>query len=264
MHILEKKVRDAVAAGRYALIPFLTAGYPDEDAFWEDMGDLDKNGADVIEIGVPFSDPVADGPVVENASRQVLADGMSLARIMQGLRDHQGFFNAGLVLMGYMNPFLQYGFEKLAKECEEVGVSGMIIPDLPYEEAAPYRETLKKHGVALIALVGPNTSEDRMKLYADVSEGYIYVVSVMGVTGERSSVAPAVVSTMERARRCFRQPLALGFGLSHPEQLQILPDSAQPDAAVFGSALLKHLAAGLPASEFMGRWTGESGRRFKK
>ena len=164
MHILEKKVRDAVAAGRYALIPFLTAGYPDEDAFWEDMGDLDKNGADVIEIGVPFSDPVADGPVVENASRQVLADGMSLARIMQGLREHQGFFNAGLVLMGYMNPFLQYGFEKLAKECEEVGVSGMIIPDLPYEEAAPYRETLKKHGVALIALVGPNTSEERMKL----------------------------------------------------------------------------------------------------
>lgn len=264
MHILEKKVRDAVAAGRYALIPFLTAGYPDEDAFWEDMGDLDKNGADVIEIGVPFSDPVADGPVVENASRQVLADGMNLARIMQGLKEHQGFFQAGLVLMGYMNPFLQYGFDRLAKECEEVGVAGLIIPDLPYEESAPYREALQKHGVALIALVGPNTTEERMKLYADVSEGYVYVVSVMGVTGERASVAPAVVSTMERARRCFKQPLALGFGLSHPEQLQVLPDSAQPDAAVFGSALLKHLAAGNPAAEFLGRWTGENGRRCKK
>jgi len=112
--------------------------------------------------------------------------------------------------------------------------------------------------------VGPNTTEERMKLYADVSEGYVYVVSVMGVTGERASVAPAVVSTMERARRCFKQPLALGFGLSHPEQLQVLPDSAQPDAAVFGSALLKHLAAGNPAAEFLGRWTGENGRRCKK
>lgn len=183
---------------------------------------------------------------MENASRQVLADGMSLARIMQGLRDHQGFFNAGLVLMGYMNPFLQYGFEKLAKECEEVGVSGMIIPDLPYEEAAPYRETLKKHGVALIALVGPNTSEERHEALRRC-ERRLYLRGLChGRYGRAFQRGSAVVSTMERARRCFRQPLALGFGLSHPEQLQILPDSAQPDAAVFGSALLKHLAAGLP------------------
>ncbi|MBQ1330170.1 MAG: tryptophan synthase subunit alpha, partial [Desulfovibrio sp.] len=112
------------------------------------------------------------------------------------------------------------------------------------------------------ALVGPNTSEERMRLYAKVSEGYVYVVSVMGVTGERESVAPAIVATMERARRCFNLPLALGFGLSRPEQLKILPATGQPDAAVFGSALLKHLAGGGDAASFMARWTGEAGRRL--
>ncbi len=262
MHILEKKIRDAAAAGRYAVIPFLTAGYPDEDAFWKSLADLDQAGADVIEIGVPFSDPVADGPVVEEASRQVLADGWTVARILEGLKMRREIFGAAIVLMGYMNPFEQYGFERLAADCAEAGVAGLIVPDLPFEEAAPYREALHAKGVALVALVGPNTSEERMKLYAGVSEGYVYVVSVMGVTGERESVAPAIVATMERARRCFSLPLALGFGLSRPEQLKILPATGQPDAAVFGSALLRHLAAGGEAADFMARWTGEAGRRL--
>ncbi|MDO5537003.1 MAG: tryptophan synthase subunit alpha [Desulfovibrionaceae bacterium] len=254
MHILEQKIRAAVEEGRYAVIPFLTACYPDEDTFWQAMVEMDACGADVIEVGVPFSDPVADGPVVENASRQVLADGVTLKQIIEGLKLRKGFVQAGLVLMGYLNPFLQYGFEKLAADAAEAGVNGLIIPDLPVDEAKPYREALAAKGIALIALVGPNTSEERMKLYAEVSEGYTYVVSVMGVTGERSAVAPMVASTMERARRCFSIPLALGFGLSRPEQLDVLPESARPDAAVFGSALLTHLKNGHPVSEFMARW----------
>lgn len=263
MHTLEQKVRTAVKAGRYALIPFLTAGYPDVEKFWQALIELDVSGADIIEIGVPFSDPVADGPIVENASRQVLADGMNLRYILEGLKIRKDFVKAGLVLMGYLNPFLQYGFETFATQAAEGGVSGVIIPDLPYEEATPYREILKKQGIALIALVGPNTSEERMKLYADVSEGYIYVVSVMGTTGERSSVAPVVISTIERARRCFTQPLALGFGLSRPEQLLSLPTNVQPDAAVFGSALLKHLKSGEPVATFMNCWTQEHSRRCR-
>lgn len=259
MHILEQKIRAAMDEGRYAVIPFLTAGYPDEDTFWTAMGEMDRCGADVIEIGVPFSDPVADGPVVENASRQVLADGVTLKQIIEGLQLRKGFVKAGLVLMGYMNPFLQYDFEKLARDAADAGVSGMIIPDLPIDEARPYREILARHGIALIALVGPNTSEERMKLYAEVSEGYIYVVSVMGVTGARATVAPMVTSTMQRARKCFKLPLALGFGLSRPEQLDVLPADARPDAAVFGSALLTHLKEGHPASEFMEHWTGKTG-----
>ncbi len=254
MHILEQKIRAAMDEGRYAVIPFLTFAYPDEDVFWQAMVEMDSEGADVIEVGVPFSDPVADGPVVENASRQVLADGVNLKQIIEGLTLRKGFIKCGLVLMGYLNPFLQYGFEKFAADAAAAGVHGVIIPDLPYDEAAPYREALKKEGIALIALVGPNTSLERMELYAGVSEGYAYVVSVMGVTGERASVAPMVAETMGRARKAFRIPLAMGFGLSRPEQLDVLPAEAHPDAAVFGSALLTHLKEGRPVSEFMARW----------
>lgn len=257
MHILEKKVRDAVRAGRYALVPFVTAGYPDRDHFWTCMDELDKNGADVIEVGVPFSDPVADGPVVEDASRKVLEDGINLTWILDGLKARRGSYAAGIVLMGYLNPFLQYGFDRFAADAEAAGVTGLIVPDLPFEEAAPYRETLKRHGIALIALIGPNTTAERMKLYADVSEGYVYVVSVMGVTGERASVAPSVTATMERARSVFSLPLALGFGLSRPQQLEELPPSGRPDAAVFGSALMKLIAQKQPVASFMGRWTGK-------
>ncbi len=255
MHILEEKIRTAKEQGRYALIPFLTACYPDEDTFWQSLAELDENGADIIEIGVPFSDPVADGPVVENASRQVLADGVSLKKILEGLKVRNGVFSAGLVLMGYLNPFMQYGFEKLAHDAHEAGVHGMIIPDLPYDEAHDIREILKKEGIALIALVGPNTSAERMNLYAEVSQGYVYVVSVMGVTGARAKVAPMVAATMERARSCFALPIAMGFGLSRPEQLEVLPEEARPDAAVFGSALLTHIKEGHPVAEFMDCWT---------
>lgn len=261
MHVLEQKIRAAMDAGRYAVIPFLTAGYPDVDGFWRAMQEMDEHGADIIEVGVPFSDPVADGPVVEAASRQALADGVTLARILEGFRMRKGVFRAGLVLMGYMNPFLQYGFEKLAKDAAEAGISGVIIPDLPYEEARPYREALAAQGIALIALVGPNTTVERMKLYADVSEGYVYVISVLGTTGERESVAPQVAETLRRTRSVFKLPLAMGFGLSHPEQLDVLPADAQPDAVVFGSALVHHLHDGGSAVEFMERWEGDKSAR---
>ncbi len=261
MHVLEEIILQAKAEDRYAVIPFLTAGYPDMETFWEAMGELDQHGADIIEVGVPFSDPVADGPVIEAASRQVLADGVNLKDILAGFKMRKDFYHAGIVLMGYFNPFMQYGWEKLAKDMREAGIAGIIIPDLPYEEAGPYREIMKKEGIALIALVGPNTSAERMKLYADVSEGYVYVISVLGTTGERESVAPKVAETLGRARSVFTLPIAMGFGLSHPEQLDVLPPEAQPDAVVFGSALVSSLGEGHSAAEFMSRWEGEKSRR---
>ncbi len=254
MHILEKKIRDAAAEGRTALIPFVTAGYPSPETFWNVIGELDESGADIIEIGVPFSDPVADGPVVEAASVRALADGVTLRGIMEGLRARKGTFRAGLVLMGYMNPFLQYGLEKLALDAQKVGVHGVIVPDLPFDEAAEMREILASRGIALIALVGPNTSEERMKLYADVSQGYVYAVSVMGTTGERKSLPPEVTDVLSRARRVFSLPVALGFGLHDPEQLSALPAELRPDAAVFGSSLLRHIAEGKAPADFIRRW----------
>ena len=254
MHVLEQKIRDANKQGRPALIPFVTAGFPNADDFWPVIKDLDDSGADIIEIGVPFSDPVADGPVVEEASRRALSDGMTLRKLMADLKDRGGFFKAGLVLMGYYNPFLQYGLEKLAADAKAAHVSGLIIPDLPYEESGEVRALFRSHGLALIALVGLNTSAERMALYASDAEGYVYVISSMGTTGVREHIAPEVDETMIRARKAFSLPLALGFGLKEPAQIEILHKDARPDAVVFGSALLQHLDAGLPAAEFLRHW----------
>ena len=254
MHILEEKIRAAREAGRTALIPFVTAGFPDEGSFWPAVRELDEGGADIIEIGIPFSDPVADGPVVEEASRRVLSDGMSLSRLLGELEERKDFFHCGMVLMGYYNPIMQYGLEKFAVDAARAGVHGVIVPDLPYEEAAELRALLTAQGIALIALVGPNTDEARMRLYASVSQGYVYVVSMMGTTGQRSLLVPQVAATMRRARSVFSLPLALGFGLSEPAQIEDLPPDARPDAAVFGSALLRHLDEGGRAADFIARW----------
>jgi tryptophan synthase alpha chain len=254
MNMLERKIRHAAKDGRPALIPFLTAGFPDKGRFWPSLVELDEGGAAVIEIGVPFSDPVADGPVVEEASRRALADGVTLRGIIRELLERKGLLRAGLVLMGYVNPFLQYGFEKLADDAAAAGVNGFIIPDMPFEESALLRGTLRKRGIVLIPLVGPNTDEGRMRLYAAGSEGYVYVVSVMGTTGARNTLAPQIAGVMRRARAVFSLPLALGFGLREPSQLESFPEDARPDAVVFGSALLTHLDSGGSAAEFLRRW----------
>ncbi|GFH62496.1 MAG: tryptophan synthase subunit alpha [Candidatus Desulfovibrio kirbyi] len=254
MNILEKKIRDAAAERRVALIPFVTAGFPDESRFWPTLVELDENGADIIEIGIPFSDPVADGPVVEEASRRMLSDGVNLRQILAEIAQRKGLLKAGIVLMGYLNPFLQYGYENLAKDAQAAGVHGLIIPDLPYEESGVLRAVLKKRAIALIPLVGHNTSQERMALYAAGNEGYVYVVSVMGTTGARENLASQVTDTLRRARAVFTVPVALGFGLNNPTQLTYLPRDAQPDAVVFGSALLTHLDEGKSAAEFLARW----------
>ena len=257
MHTLEKRIRQANAAGRQALIPFVTAGFPDPDRFESVLDELDAAGADIIEIGVPFSDPVADGPVVEAASVRTLADGMSLARLLALLRERAAKgrrLRAGLVLMGYVNPFLQYGVDRFAAEAAQVGVSGCIVPDLPLEEASLFREPLEKRGIALIPLVASNTGPDRMREYAAVSQGYVYVVSVLGVTGERQGLPPEVTATLIRARQSFPLPVALGFGLREPAQLADLPPEARPDAVIFGSALLRHLDTGGSINTFMEAW----------
>lgn len=254
MQILEEKIRNANREGRCALIPFLTAGFPDTNTFWPTVTELDENGADIIEIGVPFSDPVADGPVVEEASRLALSEGVRLETILRELQEKRRYIEAGIVLMGYYNPFLQYGLSRLVEDCEMAGVNGLIVPDLPYDEAEMLRSLAQERDIALIPLVGPNTSLERMRLYGGEAMGYAYVVSVMGVTGERKSLSDEVAETLSRARKAFQVPLALGFGLKEPSQLKAMKKEEQPDAVVFGSALLRHLKEGKPVYDFMGRW----------
>lgn len=251
---MKATIEHAHAEGRLALIPFITAGFPTPETFWNMLEEIDAAGADIIELGIPFSDPVADGPVIEAASRKALAAGVSLAWVMEGLRARKGRFHAKLVLMGYVNPFLQYGLDKLAREAADVGVSGLIVPDLPLEETPEFRTSLDAHGLTLITLVGPNTTLERMKAYAPYTREYVYVVSVLGTTGGVNKHVEAIADTMRRAREAFGAPLALGFGLREPSQLDVLPEDARPDAAVIGTALLQHLEAGKPAADFFAPW----------
>lgn len=249
---LTQRIRAANAAGRKALIPFLPGGFPDETRFWQELAALDAAGADVIEVGIPFSDPVADGPVVEQASQECVERGVTLAWILAGLKERKGSFKAALVLMGYLNPFLQYGLERLAEDAVAAGVSGFIVPDLPLEESAPLRAALEAKGLAQVSLVGLNTPAERLAAYAKAGSGFVYVVSVMGTTGERDALPEAVARKLQEARQAFALPLALGFGIKSPEQLK--PFGELVDAVVFGSALITHIRNGGDATGFMARW----------
>ena len=252
MTFLEQKIRDAHTAGRTALIPFVTAGFPTLDTFWGIIEELDANGADVIEIGVPFSDPVADGPVVEKASLDCLLNGTCLSWLFHELTRRKGRYKAGLVLMGYYNPFLQYGLDSLAEDAADAGVAGFIVPDLPLEEAGPMAEALGKHGLDLIPLVGLNTSEERLAAYAAKARGFVYFVSVLGTTGMRETLPAEITERLRAVRRIFQVPVALGFGIKKPEQLAAFGDLI--DAVVFGSALIAHIDDDGTAAEFMARW----------
>lgn len=251
---MKDTILNAQQEGRLALIPFITAGFPSPGLFWEKLEEIDAAGADIIEVGIPFSDPVADGPVIEEISRRSLAAGVTLDGVLQGLLARKGRFHAKLVLMGYMNPFMQYGLHRLAEVCKEAGISGFIVPDLPLEETPEFREAVEPLGLTLITLVGPNTSTERMQQYAPYTKEYVYVVSVLGTTGGVNQHVEAIADTLRRARAAFNVPLALGFGLREPSQLDVLPEDARPDAAVIGTALLQHIESGKPVADFFAPW----------
>ena len=203
---LHEAVEHAHSLGRRAVIPFITAGFPDKESFWTHLERIDGAGADIIEIGVPFSDPVADGPFIEQASRDALARGVSLKWILDGLKARKGRFSAKLALMGYVNPFYQYGLERLALDAAEAGVSGFIIPDMPLEESGIFRDAFDPLGLTLVTLVAPNTSVERMREYKPHTSGFVYVVSVLGTTGGKVDLTQSVTETMRRARAVFDVP----------------------------------------------------------
>lgn len=252
MNPMQKKIEEATKQGKVGLIPFLPAGFPNREQFWKELEQLDAAGASVIEIGMPFSDPVADGPVVEKASLQCLADDISLTWIFDGLKARKGQFNAALLLMGYLNPVYQYGLERFGEDCRAAGVSGLIIADMPIEEAHTVKEAIEPHGVALVPLVGLNTSKERMQLYAKEASGFCYFVSVLGTTGQRESLPARIKEKLKEAKEVFDIPIALGFGIKHPDQLAQFDGLL--DAAVFGSALISHIEEGKSSTQFMEPW----------
>ena len=239
MSVITERIKRTNAEGKKAVIPYIPAGFPDKETFWKLLEEMDAQGVAAIEIGIPFSDPVADGSVVEAAALQCLADGVTLARTLDAFKEHRGKIQAPLLFMGYYNSFLHYGLERFAQEAADAGIAGMIIPDLPLEESEGVRKILNRLGIDLIPLVGINTPAERMKRYAEVEQGFVYFVSVLGTTGVRDGFPKELKESLKFARSCFSVPLALGFGINTPSQINDFGDLI--DAGVIGSSLIRHI-----------------------
>ncbi|MCL2116086.1 MAG: tryptophan synthase subunit alpha [Methanobrevibacter sp.] len=229
------KITEAFSNGK-AFIAFLTAGDPSKEKTIEFILAMEEAGADIIEIGIPFSDPIAEGPVIQNANTRALSHGIHTDDIFDLVRDVRSKSNVPLAFLTYINPVFYYGYEKFFKKCKEVGVNGIIIPDLPYEEKEEVVAIAAKYDVDLISLIAP-TSDDRIKMIAKTSKGFIYLVSSMGVTGIRSEIKTDLEDIIGEIRKVTNVPVAVGFGINTPEQSKNIAKVA--DGVIVGSAIVK-------------------------
>ncbi|WP_406676213.1 tryptophan synthase subunit alpha [Moorella sp. ACPs] len=233
--------------GRKALIVYLCAGDPSLEVTAAAVEELAAAGVDIIELGVPFSDPVADGPVIQAASTRALAGGTNLKKILDMVKDLRSRVSLPLVLMSYYNPLLQYGLTALAADLAAAGVDGLIVPDLPLEESAPLREKLAAVKLAAIPLVAPTTPAERLQQIAAAAQGFIYCVSLTGVTGAREGLPPGIAAYLARVRQTTDLPLGVGFGISNAEQARLLAPLC--DGIIVGSAVVQALRkGGVPAA----------------
>lgn len=242
---LEQALRAPKHPERPALMPFLTAGYPQRDGFAALLGEV-AEFADAIELGVPFTDPMADGVTIQGASHQALADGVSLRWILGMLRESSP--QAPVILMSYLNPLLAYGLEQLVVDAAEAGVSGFIVPDLTYEESSPFRALVTAQGLALIQLVTPVTPPERLEQLCAASSGFVYAVTVAGITGA-DSLPTDLSDYLDRVRSVSSRPVCAGFGIRTAEDVLALTGHA--DGAIVGSALLDVLGRGEDPMAFL-------------
>lgn len=230
----------ARAENRAALMPFLTVGYPTLDASKELLLAVVEGGADLIELGIPFSDPLADGATVQRTSQVALENGASLAsgfELAEFARANG--VEIPLIFMGYVNPFFQYGIEQLASDSQRIGVDGFIVPDLPIEESDDFRLPLAEAGVDLIYMVAPTTTERRIAQVAERASGFIYCVSVTGVTGARANLAENLGPYIAKVREQVQLPLAIGFGISTPDHVR--QAASIGDGVIVASAMINYL-----------------------
>ncbi len=231
------------ALGRPAIIPFVTAGFPASDSTVPVVEALARGGADLVEIGIPFSDPLADGPTIQRSSERALANGMRLEHVLGAVRElRSGETTAPMpiILMGYVNPMLRYGFTRFLDHAAAAGVDGLIVPDLPPEEAAEYRQGCVDRGLAAIFLVAPNAPDERIELVDGLSTHFSYCVSITGVTGARGSVQDRTAEFLGRVRSLAAKPFVVGFGIKSAEHVARLGPLA--DGVVVGSALVDVLS----------------------
>ena len=244
---IERKFDEIRAAERKGFIPFVTAGDPSFEASLSIVRALAEAGADIIELGVPFSDPMADGPTIQRSSQRSLHNGTSLNDVVRLAREFRKTSDTPMVLFSYLNPLLAYGAESLANDASAVGIDAMLITDAVDEEAATYRALFENAGIDLISLVAPTTSEDRLKRICESATGFIYAVSRAGVTGARADTSRAAEELVKRARRYTDLPIAVAFGISTRQQIGEVWQYA--DAAVVGSAIVAEIERNLGSNK---------------
>lgn len=236
---------------RGGLVTYVTAGDPDRERSEEVLLALGRAGADVIEVGIPFSDPLADGPVIQRATERALAAGMTLRGALEMIARIRPSLEAPIVLFTYANPVVRMDSRAFARAAADAGVDGVLILDYPIEEAAPLREPLVDAGIDPIFLISPTTTDTRIRAAAGLGRGFLYVISRLGVTGARDTLAPEAEAVVRRVRGLTDLPVALGFGISRPDQ--VAAACLVADAAVVGSALVQVIADHAPARDLPAR-----------
>lgn len=248
------KIKNAFANGK-AFIPFITCGDPDLETTKTIVLSAVRAGADLIELGIPFSDPTAEGPVIQEANVRALSGGVTTDKIFDLVRELRQEISIPMVFMTYANVVFSYDAEKFIKTCSEIGIDGLILPDIPYEEKAEFDPLCKKYGVDLISLIAP-TSHDRIAMIAKEASGFIYIVSSLGVTGTRNEITTDIDAMVSLIRQNSSVPCAVGFGISTPEQAARM--AAASDGAIVGSAIIKLIAKyGRDAAEPVGAYVKE-------
>jgi tryptophan synthase alpha chain len=246
-------IQAAVAKGRPALVGYLTAGFPSRRQFKEDLAAVAR-GCDVVEIGVPFSDPMADGATVQRASFAALADGVTLPWILDELKSVEPRHSAPILLMSYLNPLLAFGMKRLPRAAADAGVSGFIVPDLPFEESGDLHQALDAEGLALVQMVTPVTPPERLKMLCREAKGFVYAVTMTGTTGKSadgkfSDVPLEVLEYMDRVKRLSSVPVCAGFGIRSARQVARF--APHVDGVVVGSALVETLERGGDVGAFL-------------
>ena len=218
-----------------AFIPFVTAGDPDLETTKELIREIVANGADIVEIGIPFSDPVAEGPAIQKADERALANGINTDDIFQMVTELRTEIDTPFVFMTYINPVFVYGIDKFMARCKETGVDGIIIPDVPFEEKGFIQDACREHGITYISMVAPSSAE-RIAMIAKEAEGFLYVVSSLGVTGVRSDITTDIGSMLAEIRKISDIPCAIGFGISNAQQAKAMSEVG--DGVIIGSAII--------------------------
>lgn len=240
MSAIDTLFRDLRSAGRKAFMPFVTAGDPDLEFTAEAVGRLASRGCHLFEVGIPYSDPVADGPVIQASYTRALQHKVKLAEILAMLGRHTPHWTTPVVTMLSYSIVLRHGLDRYVAEAKAAGVSGAIVPDLPVEESSPLAKACRREDFSLIQLVAPTTPRDRALRIAERTTGFIYYVSVTGITGERATLSSKIIDNVAWLREQTPLPICIGFGISRPEHIRMLAPAA--DGLIVGSAFVRHLA----------------------